>query len=130
MKNELAGFLAALSHTHSVNDIVKAALKQLEKVFAGDTFLAVSLFEVVSELLLENAVVSLGFLLLSHLHAVLFDLLVSGTVLTGSCASAVNGAFARHTSFAFKEELGAFSAAESANRTSISCHIVITSVND
>jgi hypothetical protein len=48
-------------------------------------------------------------------------------MLTGSGASAVECAFAGSATITLQKELGAFSAAESANRSSISCHSNFTS---
>ena len=129
VQNQLARFLVRRCKAHSVNDIVQTSLKQADQVLARHAFLAVSLFKVVDELLLQHAVVSSGLLLLAKLHSVLSDFLVCCAVLTRNRASAVQCALAGGAAVALQKELGAFSAAQSAYRSCISCHNVCTSRN-
>ena len=125
VQDELACFCAALSHAHSVNNVVKAALEDGEQVCTGHAFLCVCHVKVVSELLLLDAVVSSDLLLLTEMHAVFTDLLACVAMLTGNLCSAVQRALAGCAAFALQIQLYAFSAAHSANRTCISCHCVI-----
>ena len=68
------------SHAQAVNDVVEAALEQLQEDLTGDTLHRRSLLEEVAELFFEYAVSVLGFLLLAELYAVLRGF--AATVLT------------------------------------------------
>ena len=122
MQNDLAGLLAAVADAHSEHGVVKSALEKYEQVLTGHTLKAVSFTEVVVELLLEKTVISLDFLLLTKLHAVLSLFLSGGAVLTGSNRSALKRALIAHAALTLKKELGTFSAAHLAGRANISSH--------
>ena len=76
------------------------------------------------ELALENAIVALGLLLLTQLHTILAELLVSRiAVHAGSVTTTLDGALVRVAAVALQEELLTLSAAKAADCAGISCHI-------
>ena len=123
---KLTGFFSGRSETCAIDNVVKTAFENSEKVLTGLTSLLAGEFEIMLELAFENAVVSLCLLFCAKLETVLRDLLATLTVLAGGVSSAADRAFRTIASFAFKEELLAFAAAQSAYRTCISCHVLIT----
>jgi len=124
VSNKLTGFLTAVCKSDSVNHVVKAALKKAEKVFTGNALGFVCLFKVALELTLKNPVVSLCLLLLAELKTVFLYILSSCAMLTGNVRALLKSALSGKAAVAFKKELGSFSAAESAHRSSISCHVI------
>ena len=68
--DELAGFRARRAKAHAINDVVKAALKELQELFASVAAKAGSLSEIAAELPFENAVHALGLLRFTHLVAI------------------------------------------------------------
>src|SRR5690349_13054719 len=67
VRYQLAGHVAALSETGAVDDVVQAALEQLEHGLTGTAVLAGGLFVVAVELPLQDAVDPAGLLLLPDL---------------------------------------------------------------
>ena len=85
VRNELAGSRTRRGDTQAVNDVVQAALQQLQQVLTRDTTHAGSLLVGARELLLQQAVRVLRLLLLAQLRAVLrhFLALARQTMLSG-----------------------------------------------
>ena len=123
---ELASFFSGGSEAGTINNVVKTAFKNTEKVFTSLTGLLAGQLKIMSELVFKNSVVSLGLLFCAELKTVFGNLLAALAVLAGSVCSAAQSAFRTIASFAFKEELFAFAAAQSAYRACISCHVLIT----
>jgi hypothetical protein len=122
---ELASFFSGRSKTCTVNNVVETAFENSEKVFTSLTSLFAGEFEIMFELAFKNTIVSLCLLFCAKLKTVFRDLFTALTVLARSISSAAKCAFRTIASFAFKEELFAFAAAESAYRTCISCHVFL-----
>ena len=77
VENDLTGCLTGRSKIEAVNNIVKAALEQLDEVITGNTAEACCLLVRVAELALENAIEAADLLLLAKLDTVLRDLLTA-----------------------------------------------------
>ena len=88
----LTGCCAGGSDAEAVNHVVETALKELEQDFTGDALHGAGALEEVAELLLENAIGVLGFLLLAELNAVLGGLAALVlAVLAGGIVAALEG---------------------------------------
>src|SRR6476620_5963426 len=83
VNDQLAGVAAGAGEAGTVDDVVQAALEQLEQVVTGLAGATVRLGVVVGELLLEHAVGEAGLLLLLELRAVLALLDPRPAVLAG-----------------------------------------------
>ena len=79
------------------------------------------------ELLLQQAIDTLGLLLLAHLDAVLAFLDALLARLTGGIVAALHGALLGIAAVALEEQLRALAAAQAAIRSCISSHNVILS---
>ena len=122
----VADHLTCLGTAHgkakTVDNVVKAALKDGEEVLAGLAGTALCHLEVAAELALQDAVKSLCLLLLAQLLAVLGALAAALAVLAGGESSAVHCALVSVAAVALEEELLTLSAALAAYCISISCH--------
>jgi hypothetical protein len=65
--NKLPSLLPRVGESHSVDDVVETGFQNLEEVVAGNATSALSLYEVLVELALHDAVESTDFLLLAKL---------------------------------------------------------------
>ncbi len=111
--------------TQPVDDVVEAALEQLEQRLARDPARAVGGLEVPAELVLEHAVDALDLLLLAQLHAVAGKLLLAGlAVLSRREVALLDRALVRVAALALQEQLHAFTAAKPARGPGISSHSV------
>ena len=126
--NELTSFLTAGCETHSVYDIVESEFEKCEEVFTCYAFLIIGDFVVVKELLFLNTVVTTSCLLFSELETVFLYVLTTCSVLSGNCSTTCNCALICEAAVALEEQLFAFSAAELAGRTCISCHVFLSSL--
>ena len=115
MCDKLTCFCTRVCKTCAIDDVIKSALEESEKIVAGYAVLLKSHLIIFVELAFENTVVSLGLLLCTCLYAVLRDLLAALTMIARCIRSAYECALFRIAAFAFEEKLLAFSAAESAN---------------
>jgi len=97
--------------TKAVNDVVEAGLEHAQERLARDALGLGGLLVVVAELLLENAVVAAGLLLLAELQEVLRLLDPTAAVLTRRVAAALDSALLGQAALALQEELHAFPAA-------------------
>ena len=121
--DQLARLGAGRGQTHAVHHVVQTALEQREQVLTGHAVHVLRHLEIVAELPLEDAVVTLRELLGAQLLAVLGHLLVARlTVLTRRIGAAIEGALAGIAALALEEKFLPFTAAKLAHRTSISCH--------
>ena len=68
--DELTSLAARGRETRAVNDVVQPSLKHEQEVLARNAFLVKGFFEIVAELLFENEVNALYFLLFAKLLAV------------------------------------------------------------
>ena len=123
--NQLSCFSSGRSHASSVNDIVDTAFQDSQEVFTSHALLFGSHFEIFSELTFKNTIEASCFLFCTELQSVLGNFLAVLTVLARSIASAGQSAFVRVASFAFEEQFLSFTTAKLANRTCISCHILV-----
>ena len=123
--DQLAGLRAAHGEAEAVNDVVQAALADGEQVLAGLAGTALGHVEVAAELALEEAVVPLGLLLLTHLLAVLGGLAPALTVLSGGVGAVFHCALLSVAPVALEEELLALPAALAADGVCISCHFFL-----
>ena len=119
---KLSGLLAGGSKAESVNYVVQTALKYLKQVLTGDSLSLFGDLEILSELALENSVVTLRHLLRAKLQTILGGLLASLTVLAGSISSAGHGALIAVAAVALQKQLLSLAAAKSAHRAVIFSH--------
>lgn len=75
--DELPRFLLCAGKTHALYHVVEPALQKLEQVVSGYSFHALGLFEITTELTLENAINAPDFLLFPQLQTI-FRLLDPG----------------------------------------------------
>ena len=130
MTHQLTGLGTGRSQTHTIHNVIQAALQQGEQILTGGAGHLLSQLEVVIELTLQHTVVTLSNLLGTQLLTVLGSLLHTGlAMLAGSVRTAVQGALASVAALALQEQFLTFTAAEFAHRTSISCHINIPPIN-
>jgi hypothetical protein len=88
--HELSSLSARRRETRTVNDIVQPTLEHEQKIFAGNAFLTKRLFEIITELLLEDEVDALYLLLFAKLLSIAGEHLTSSrTVLSGRVGSAL-----------------------------------------
>src|SRR3954451_1359115 len=123
--DELAGLAPRGGEAETDEDVVEAALEQREQVLARDALLARRAVVVARELLLQDAVVPLGLLLLAELDAVLALLLAAAAVVAGRGGAARDAALVRQAALALEEELLAFAAALLALWGGVSSHLVV-----
>jgi hypothetical protein len=76
---------------------------------------------IVAELLFKNSIDASDFLLFPELDAIIGMFRPTLTMLTGRVIPSLHGAFVRVASISFQEQLRLFTAAEPANRFSITC---------
>src|SRR5690606_35397678 len=76
--------------SRAINDVVEATLKHEQKVLAGNPFLTQCLLEIISELLLEDEIDALYFLLFAELLAISGQhLAAGGTMLSRRISAAL-----------------------------------------
>src|SRR3954452_1816076 len=102
--------------------VVEPRLEQPQEVLAGDAGLAARLLVVVGELLLQDAVVAAGLLLLTQLEAVLGLLLPAAAVVAGRVGPALDAALVGQAALALEEELDALAAALLALGSAVARH--------
>src|SRR6185503_655229 len=95
----------------AIDDVVEARLEHAQKRLARDALGLGGLLVVVTELLLENAVVPTRLLLFAELQEVLRLLDAAPAMLTGRVAAALDGALFGQAALTFEEELHALAAA-------------------
>ncbi len=121
--DELARLGAGVRKAQPVDRVVETHLEELEEGFAGLAWPLGSFGEEAAELALQQAVGATDLLLLAQLHAAAGELAGAAlAVLAGACVAALDGAFAAHAAIALKEELHAFTSAQAADGTGVSCH--------
>ena len=126
MHDQLTGHGAAAAEANAIDHVVQAALQQNQQILAGDALLTVGFFEIMMELVLQNAISALRLLLLTQLQAVLAHLALARlTMLSGRSGALANGAIRAIAFFALQKELATFTTAEAANGTGISCHLFV-----
>src|SRR3954451_8569356 len=113
----------AEAHEH----VVEAALEDAQEVLARDAGLPRSLRVVRAELLLEDAVVAAGLLLLAQLDAVLGLLLAPAAVIAGRVGAALDAALVGQAALALEEQLLSLAAALLALWRGVTCHEVFGS---
>src|SRR5688572_16209208 len=119
--NELPRLVVCRCETQPDDDVVEPALELGQQFLAGDAFPPDSLLEIGAKLAFENAVHSLHLLFFSKLEAVSDNLGLAGVpVLTRRDVAFLNGAGRLEAAFPLEEQLHCFSAAQTANRSSIS----------
>jgi hypothetical protein len=97
----------------------------LQQRLAGDAAGPLRLLEVAAELVLEHAVDALDLLLLAQLHAVAGHLLLARlAVLAGREVALLDAALLRVAALALEEQLHALAAAETANGSDVSRHVI------
>src|SRR5688500_8871197 len=124
--DELAGLGPGRGEAHPEDDVVEAQLERAEEVLAGDAGMGGGHPEVVPELALEHAVDAADLLLLAELQAVLAHLAAANAVLTGRRRAPLERALLRIAARALQIELGAFPAAEPADRCGVTGHAFLT----
>ena len=106
-----------------IDNIVQPSLEQEQKVFARDPLLARGLFEVISELSLENKVNSFDLLLLAKLQAITGERLSAThriAVLSRRLSAALLNRTGRFVAtVSLEEKFCTFAAAQTAHRVSI-----------
>src|SRR6185312_13318295 len=124
VRHQLAGHVAALGEAGAEDDVVQAALEQLEHGLAGPAVLAGRLFVVAVELALQDAVDPAGLLLLPDLRQVVAFLGPVPAVLDRRVRPDLDRALRRVALSALEEELGLLPAAQLAVRACVSSHSV------
>src|SRR6201999_3961350 len=121
--NQLAGHVAALGEARAEDDVVQAALEQLEHGLAGPAVLAGRFHVVPVELPLQDAVDPAGLLLLPDLRQVVAFLGPVPAVLARRVRPDFDRALRRVALGALQEELGLLPAAQLAVRACVSSHL-------
>src|SRR4051794_20418874 len=121
--DQLAGLAARGGEAEAHEHVVEAALEDAQQVLARDALLAGSLLVVVAELLLEDAVVAAGLLLLAQLDAVLGLLLAPAAVVARRVGAALDAALVGQAALTLEEELLALAAALLALGTRVASHL-------
>src|SRR5699024_8477638 len=111
----------------AVHDVVETGLEEAEEVVAGLALHLRRHLIVMSELALEDAVVTSRHLLCAQLNAVLGSLLSALAVLARGIGSARDRALVCVASLALEEQLLSLAAAQLADGICISCHCCVTS---
>src|SRR5712691_1028490 len=124
--HQLAGHVAALGEARAEDDVVQAALKQLEHGLAGPAVLAGRFHVVAVELPLQDAVDPAGLLLLPDLLQVVAFLGPVPAVLARRVRPDLDRALRRVALGALQEELGLLPAAELAVRACVSSHLSLS----
>src|SRR6266545_353423 len=123
--HELPRLGARRREPEAVHDIVQALLEHDEKVLAGDPLAPVRFREVGPELGLEHAVNPLHLLLLAQLQAVTEGTAAAArAVLARREVAALDRALLLETAISLEEQLHPFAAAEPANGSCISGHLI------
>src|SRR6185369_14550046 len=121
--NQLARLRVVGREAEAVDDVVQAALQELQQVLAGDALHPDRLVVVAAELALGQAVDSLDLLLLAQLRAVVRDLATARLpVLAGRVGAALVAALVRVAAVPLEEQLHVFAPAEPANRSRVVSH--------
>src|SRR5829696_9450088 len=120
--DELARLAPGAGEAEADEDVVEAPLEQGQQVLARDAGLTAGLLVVVAELLLQDAVVATGLLLLAQLHPVLALLLAAAAVVARRVRAALDAALVRQAALALEEELLPLAAALFALGRRVSSH--------
>ena len=123
MADELAGFRASRAEAHAINDVVKAALKELKELFARVTAKAGSLSEITTELTFENAVHALGLLRFTHLVAIVGHAGSGDLAVLARLGADVLDFGLKRTTGALQIQVNAFATRKLELGTEISCHL-------
>ena len=123
--HELTRLRTAHRKAETVDDVVQPALADGEQILAGLARTALGHIKVAPELALEQPVVPLGLLLLTHLLAVLGGLAPALTVLSGRIGAVLHSALLSVAPVALQKELLALPAALAADGVGISCHFFL-----
>src|SRR6266705_678562 len=126
VRYQLAGHVAALGEARAEDDVVQAALKQLEHGLAGPAVLAGRLHVVAVELPLQDAVDPAGLLLLPDLRQVVAFLGPVPAMLARRVRPDLDRALRRVALGALQEELGLLPAAQLAVRAGVSSHLSLS----
>src|SRR5215217_4192983 len=117
--------------TEAVDHVVQPALEQLQERLTRDAALPVRRLEVTPELVLQHPVDTLDLLLLTELHAVADDLLLPRlAVLPGDEIALLDGALLGVAPLALQEQLHALPAAQPADGTTVTSHVVLCLFSD
>src|SRR5258708_1454901 len=130
MPDYLACHVATLGETGPVDDVVEAALEDLQEGFTSLAPGPCGLGVVVAELLLQHAVDPASLLLLAHLEQVLALFGTVPAVLTRRVRPDLDRAFRRVTFGALEDELGLLPPAKLTVRTGVSspaCCLLLSS---
>ena len=126
MAHNLPGLCTTGGQTHPVKHTVQAAFEAAQQVLTGDALHPCGFFKGVAELTFQNAVNPADLLLFAELQAVAYQLsLAVFPVLSGDKIATFDGALLRVATFAFQKQFHAFAPAESADRASITCQVLI-----
>src|SRR5262249_29330307 len=121
--HQLPRLCARRREPDAVDRVVEPALEQLEQRLAGHALGAIRHREVAPELSLEDAVHAAQLLLLAQLDRVLGELRPRLAVLAGWIVAALDGALVRVAALALEEQLESLAAAQTADRSRVSCHV-------
>src|SRR5690606_19575589 len=120
--DQLARLGAGRAEAHPVDDVVQAALEQLEQVLAGVALATLGLGEIAPELALEHAVHPLDLLLLAKLDPVVGRARARGaSVLARLAVELALGV--EPPAGALQEKVGPFAAGQLGFRSGITCHV-------
>jgi hypothetical protein len=110
--HELPCFLLGAGKTHSLNNVIKPSLEQLQQVVARNALHSLSLLKITAKLTFQHTVDAPNFLFFPELYAIfrLFDSRL--TMLTRRITSSGNSAFIRIAALRFQKELGPLSPAK------------------
>ncbi len=93
VKHQLAGLGPGVGKAQTVDHVVQAPFQQHQEISAGDPAHALRPLEVTPELLLQDAVHTLYFLLFPELQTVIGNFAPTLTVLSRRVVAPLNGAF-------------------------------------
>src|SRR5207248_2794462 len=123
--HELTCLLARGRKTHAVDQIIQPALERVQQRLARDARLLQHALEDVAELALREPIDPLHLLFLAQLLGVLRRFTTAAgrlAMLTGRVRTPLDRALLRQAARALEKQLGAFAAAQPANRTRVACH--------
>src|SRR5580692_3882639 len=122
--DQLAGFGAGHGESHAVHHVVQAALQQLQQVLTRGAAAARSLFVIVAELALQDAVHAAQLLLLAQLRAVVRQALAA--LALDAAGGHLELALAlQRLGTTLQEQIRAFATSELAGGTGVTRHILL-----
>src|SRR4051812_38606640 len=126
MSNELPCLWSRCRQTEAIDDVVEAPFEELQQRLAGNAAGPLGGLEVAPELIFQHTVNTLDLLLLAQLQSVAGELRLAGfAMLSGREITLLDRALLGVAALPFEEQLHRLAAAQTANRSDITCHYTL-----